>query len=158
MCQHPSTQLRESQGPSPTFCPGMNCSPQALTQFQRYHKWHVLPMTQPTKLFKSFKIRLHYISLLFALMHSAQVWLHVKQRSCRNELALLLYQLLTCRLCHPELAESCPEIKPLGKRREFFSPLTANFTAVGCFCSLRTKDYTFLKYSFCEIFCDLRAV
>lgn len=26
-------------------------------------------MTQPTKLFKSFQIRLHYVSLLFALMH-----------------------------------------------------------------------------------------
>lgn len=117
-----------------------------------------VPMTQPAKLFKSFKIQLHYISLLFALMHSAQLQRHVKQRSCRNELTLLLYRLLTHRLCHPELAESCPEIKPLQKRREFFSPVTANFTVVGCFCSLCTKDCTFKKYSFCEIFCDLRAV
>lgn len=92
-------------------------------------------------------------------MHSVPLLLRVKQGSGRNELALLLFRLLTRRLCHPEPAESCPEIKPLGKRRGFFSPRLQQIVEQWDVSVLSVQRIIlFLKYAFCEIFCDLQAV
>lgn len=44
-------------GTCPHLLPWVDHSPQPFPQLQRFHKRHILPVTQPTKLFKSSKTR-----------------------------------------------------------------------------------------------------